>query len=739
MFPTRSLLPLAAAAALLVPEAAAQVFVRNTASVPTSTGFTENVDFGDVDNDGDWDAAFANGGDVGNQQNRLWINQGFAQGGTLGVFVDETTTRCPAIADSSRDIEFADYDGDGDLDLADANHCAVTTANNGSRFWTNVGGAQGGSIGFYQDETIARWVGLGGPGSSMPPTLVIPSGGFNDHSPDVEFGDLDSDGDLDLVHVSYGGAFSGQVPTRVFLNDGAGFFSEFNPSGFQLPGTNIANGNPGLWCEGLQQANTTNADGTFCDIASSALDADVGDIDGDLDLDLLHGARQELPRMFANRLVENGGSLSFRDVTGAVFPPGYAVGNGKYEQELGDFDADGDLDICGLNWLSPGFQFNDVILKNNGDGTYAPPVALPSSASDDNEVDCIDYDADGDLDLFVANFSGQDRMYQNDGTGTYVFMPTGTVLPSDSTISLDADMGDADGDADYDLFVANDSNQPEWYLQNTGDVPDTSAPVLLRLEQAPDRAASGAPTAIRVQVYDNTAYYTTWYDDAALEVSVDGGPLVSYPMRSSMGQIFRGEIDGRLVGTVQYRAVASDPYGNTGQTGFLSYVATPGSPTGTAFCFGDGSLATPCPCGNTGQTGRGCDNSAGTGGARLSAIGTTVPDTLALTADGLLASVPAIFLQGTSSIPAGVAFGDGVRCAGGNLKRLALEVAVQGAVNYPGANDPSVSARSALLGDPIAPGSSRFYQVYYRDPVLGFCPTPTGNAWNVSSGVALVW
>jgi hypothetical protein len=48
----------------------------------------------------------------------------------------------------------------------------------------------------------------------------------------------------------------------------------------------------------------------------------VGDIDGDLDLDLLHGARQDfLPRMFGNRLEESGGVLTFfRDVTTASFP-----------------------------------------------------------------------------------------------------------------------------------------------------------------------------------------------------------------------------------------------------------------------------------------------------------------------------------------------------------------------------------------------------------------------------------
>jgi hypothetical protein len=50
-----------------------------------------------------------------------------------------------------------------------------------------------------------------------------------------------------------------------------------------------------------------------------------------------------------------------------------------------------------------------------------------------------------------------------------------------------------------------------------------------------------------------------------------------------------------------------------------------------------------------------------------------------------------------------------------------------------------VTARSAAIGDPIAPGATRLYQVYYRDPAPGFCPTPPGNTFNVSSGHRIVW
>jgi len=160
---------------------------------------------------------------------------------------------------------------------------------------------------------------------------------------------------------------------------------------------------------------------------------------------------------------------------------------------------------------------------------------------------------------------------------------------------------------------------------------------------------------------------------------------------------------------------------------------------GTPLCFGDGSLATPCPCGNNGQPGNGCDNSIGTGGSNLVANGSTSLDTVVLTASGELPTALSIFLQGTTNLATPVIFGDGVRCAGGSLKRLYVKNAVGGVVSAPSVGQPSVSAQSAALGDVIAPGTSRWYQVYYRDPNLAFCAAPAGGSFNVSNGVQLDW
>ncbi len=158
---------------------------------------------------------------------------------------------------------------------------------------------------------------------------------------------------------------------------------------------------------------------------------------------------------------------------------------------------------------------------------------------------------------------------------------------------------------------------------------------------------------------------------------------------------------------------------------------------GRLFCSGSGASA-PCPCANTGAYGHGCANSAHAEGALLASVGTTNPDTVLLAAWDELPGALSIFLQGDAAI-APVAFGDGLRCVGGHLRRLYSKNASGGVVAAPLGAEPSITARSAQLGDTIAPGSTRVYQVYYRDPSAAFCSAPAGNTWNVSGALEIRW
>jgi len=171
------------------------------------------------------------------------------------------------------------------------------------------------------------------------------------------------------------------------------------------------------------------------------------------------------------------------------------------------------------------------------------------------------------------------------------------------------------------------------------------------------------------------------------------------------------------------------------------FVRDRGALAAQPFCFGDGSQATACPCGNNGAAGKGCANSTpGNQGALVVASGNTVPDTIVLSASAMPSGSTVIFLQGTQRASTGMMYGDGILCASGNYFRLGLKTSVGGAATYPEAADPAISVRSAALGDPVmSSGLCRYYQVYYTDPSTTFCPNPPGNVWNVTNGVALVW
>jgi hypothetical protein len=161
----------------------------------------------------------------------------------------------------------------------------------------------------------------------------------------------------------------------------------------------------------------------------------------------------------------------------------------------------------------------------------------------------------------------------------------------------------------------------------------------------------------------------------------------------------------------------------------------------TPFCDPGAGGVSACPCSNPpGAPGRGCDNSSATGGASIQTSGAASlgADTLVFTTAGEKPTATSIVLQGTLSDPNGVVFGQGVRCVSGSLKRLYVRSASGGSINVPAGADPSVSARSAALGDTIPAGAQRYYMVYYRDPlVLGGCPA--ANTFNATNARDLTW
>jgi hypothetical protein len=154
---------------------------------------------------------------------------------------------------------------------------------------------------------------------------------------------------------------------------------------------------------------------------------------------------------------------------------------------------------------------------------------------------------------------------------------------------------------------------------------------------------------------------------------------------------------------------------------------------GVEYCLGDGS-GTACPCSNHGAVDTGCPNSVNPSGAHLGALGngSVASDSVVLTGSGMPNS-SCLYFQGTGTVNggAGSVFGDGLRCAGGSVIRLATKANAAGSSQYPDAGDPPVTVRGLVP----AAGGTRTYQAWYRN-AADFCTIST---FNLTNAVSIAW
>ena len=213
------------------------------------------------------------------------------------------------------------------------------------------------------------------------------------------------------------------------------------------------------------------------------------------------------------------------------------------------------------------------------------------------------------------------------------------------------------------------------------------------------------------------------------EVSgIDGsiiGSVGGNAASTEFGAALAGGMDVNNDGLGEFIVSAHLTQNATGEATVFSSISL----LGTAYCFGDGS-ASPCPCGNNGPQGVGCGNSTG-GGAGLVASGSTSvsADNIGFDATGLLPGQPALLFSGMNAVNngQGVAFGDGLRCAGGTVKRLGVRVPdASGGASW----GPDL----APLGE-WGPGDVRRFQCWYRDPSA----SPCGANFNLSNGYEVIF
>jgi len=342
-----------------------------------------SMSWGDVDDDGDPDLAIMGTNRSGEPQSLLYVNRA----GTLTLDIEADLPQL-----SKGDLEWGDYDGDGDLDLFITGE--VNPTYRISRLYRTEASPD--------TPRLAERL-------RLTPEVTLGS---------ATWGDVDNDGDLDLLLMGQ----SGQVVdgtqmsvTRVWVNDGLGSFDPTRDD--SLIGLN-------------------NGEAAWADL----------DLDGDLDL-AVNGKSSEGVREF--RLYRN-------DLPGPLQDSGLDLpGVESGDLAWGDYDRDGDVDLiaCGLTvdgtpttWL---FDNTDGALALHPDASFA--------GIQGGDLAWGDVDNDQDLDLLVVGNDGNQpifRVYENtigriSPDAAFEALDIGALTGVDfSSVAL----ADIDDDGDLDLI-----------------------------------------------------------------------------------------------------------------------------------------------------------------------------------------------------------------------------------------------------------------------------------------------
>ncbi len=407
----------------------------------TMNTFSLNNDHkaGDIDGDGDNDVVtfFENG----TTRQVHW----YENTDGLGVFSNrQILFNLPSISGSSsgdqKSLEIIDIDNDNLVDVV-----TFDSRRNGMSWYKNLGSGAFGMEQIVSDEILSitsiaisdidndgaqdilftdytsnefSWLrnqdGLGNFGGIL---RMSSYAYFVNH---VDYGDIDGDGDLDLVSSSHG---DNKVAWYENTN-GLGDFSN------------------------IQQLISKTTDG--------ARDVFSVDLDGDLDLDVLVSAYLDATTD-EHQLIwfENDGTGTF--TTEHIFETTMEM---ILRINYADVDNDGDMDVISG-------QENSVLAlyKNNGDGTFAPPVIFSEPGfSYLTSLQVADMDGDNDIDVLASYISSEIIWHENvDGLGDlsvkHVIIDA---MPSSSPIFV----ADIDGDSDNDVLFGSRSGDEVGYFLN---------------------------------------------------------------------------------------------------------------------------------------------------------------------------------------------------------------------------------------------------------------------------------
>lgn len=342
------------------------------------------------------------------------------------------------------------------------------------------------------------WYRIDADGASSPSPIASPSGDLyfwdvtasrmpadSTHPWDMECGDVDNDGDVDIIIGCQ--EWSGPGQLRLLINDGTGHFAdetEARLSGIQARTTDIGladidgDGDLDMFVtdadagqEGMLLIN--NGHGFFNDEASLRLPRDnaiivnivFADIDGDNDQDIAGVAFDPEVSLYCEvRIFLNDGEGFFVKDADRTLP----LKTSLWNIAAADVDGDGDMDLL-LPAMGEILIPDDTLsgqtslLINDGLGWFSDQTEarMPvDPVTSTKKIIVGDIDSDGDVDLYLANIGfgteqAKDRLYINDGQGHF-FDETGSRLSGQPVMwTDDARCADFDLDGDLDIFVAD--------------------------------------------------------------------------------------------------------------------------------------------------------------------------------------------------------------------------------------------------------------------------------------------